>query len=226
MERIPLPWRALTDAIGELPAGVHGLSGPIGVGKTQLALQIAAHAAEQGAAVTLVHPRVPPAEIGARLHGIGIRAPWCDAASDALPPRITLATIERIPKGTSLIVVDHYKEEAVVLERARAATLEQSVAVIVVLEPKNPSAVRAAVPAELRDAPGPELADWIGISARSASELDTLLVLAPTRPKVQAGWSAVDVVVSKHRRGLPARAPLRFNGTWFEDEQELELHLG
>lgn len=226
MERIPLPWRALSEALGELTPGVHGLTGPIGAGKTQLALQIAAHAAETGHSVTLVHPRISASEIRARLEGMRRQEPWSGAGTESLPAGVTAGGVETIASTrSSLLVVDHFREEAAVLESARRCCLERSVAVIAVLEPKNPSAVRGAVPAELRDAPGPEIADWIGVDPKSAGELDTLMILAPTRPKLKGGWSSVDVVIAKHRRGLPSRAPLRFNGTWFEDEPELELDL-
>src|SRR5688572_2021469 len=216
-----LPLRALSAALGEsvLP-GVYALTGPIGCGKTQLALQIAAHADR----VTLAAPRIDPREIGARLAGIRMRHPWLDLEGEPLPGSIQL--VHQLPAAGGLLIADHFSEDpAVLVGRARRAAIDQGAIALVVLEPSNAEAIKGFVPQEiLRRSPG-EIAEWIGVPVRAAAEVDALMVLAPDRARTDEGWMTLELVVAKRRRGVPGRAVLRFNGTWFEDDKELELQL-
>jgi hypothetical protein len=219
--RLSLPLRALREALGELDAGVYALTGPVGCGKTQLALQIAASCTEP---LLLVSPRIDPREIRARLEGIRRRAPWTLEEAPNLPASIELT--HAFPGEGRVIVVDHFSEDPeVLLSRARRAAIDRDAIVLVVLEPRNAETVKTFVPHQILRRSPPEIAEWIGVSARAAAEVDALVVLAPDRPRSDAGWNSIELAVAKHRRGVPARTVLRFNGAWFEDEAG-ELDLG
>ncbi len=218
-----MPWRALREALeGDLLPGVYGLTGPIACGKTQLALQIAAGGLEQDRPVSLWAPHLSSRELSARLEGLRTHTRWIDhhASPPPLPPRLTLADD---PPG-HLHVVDQAMPD---LDHARRMALRFETAVLLVLAPANPESVNGFIPPHvLRGAPS-ELATWLGVATRTAAELDALIVLAPGRPRITAGWSTLELALAKHRRGLPARTALRFNGTWFEDEpEEIDLGIG
>lgn len=221
-----LPFCALRDVLGEhLSPGVYALTGPIGSGKTQLALQIASHAADCGLGVTLIAPRIDPRELRARFHGIRRRVMWALGETPELPSSVEL--VHQLPANSGgLLLADHFSEDpAALCARARRAAIDRDAVVIVVLEPSNTEAIKSYVPAAiLRRAPA-EIAEWLGVPPRAAAEVDALLVLAPDRPRHAEGWMSIELAVAKNRRGLPSRTSLRFNGGWFEDEPE-DVELG
>ncbi len=211
-----LPWRALSELLGDLRPGLYAIAGPVGSGKTQLALQIAVHAAEE-TAVGLWLPRLAASEVCARVEGIGTRTHWAELDAPSLPARMEI-TEEARP----LMVIDPFVSD---LDRVRRVALDHASTVLMVLEPLDTQSVKGFVPQDvLRRAPA-EIATWIGVSPAIAAEVDALLVLAPDRPRTGHGWMTIEVLVAKHRRGIPGRAPLIFNGSWFEDEPE-DLDLG
>ena len=221
-----LPFRALREVLGDrLPPGVYALTGPIGSGKTQLALQLASHCADLGVGVTLVAPRIDPRELRARLCGVRRRVMWATIEAVELPPSVELT--HQLPASSGgLLVADHFSEDpSALVSRARRAAIDHDAVVLMVLEPTNQEAIKSFVPAPiLRRAPA-EIAEWLGVSPRAFAEVDALLVLAPDRPRHSEGWMSIEVAVAKHRRGLPGRTALRFNGGWFEDEPD-DVDLG
>jgi hypothetical protein len=220
--RIDLPLSALREAVGELTPGIYVITGPIGSGKTQLALQIVTSLAEHDTPIALSAPRIAPRELGARIEGIRSRTDWSDHRKDAreLPASIELVHQLAASSGP-VMLADHFSDDpAALLSRMRRAVIDHDAVVLVVLEPANSETVKGFVPAEILRRSPPEIAEWIGVPARAAAEADVLLVLAPDRPRDAPGWMSLELAVAKHRWSIPGRAPLRFNGTWFEDVPE------
>jgi hypothetical protein len=224
---VELPLRGLREAVGDLVPGVYVVTGPIGSGKTQLVLQIAAHCAGAGMPVVLSAPRIDPREVRARVDGIRTRTPWFDRleAPAELPGSFEL--VHQLPASAGgLLVADHFSDDpSALLGRARRAAIDCGAIVLVSLEPTGAETVKTFVPGKVMRRSPPEIAEWIGVSPRAAAEADVLLVLAPDRPRDAEGWMTIELAVAKHRRRVPLRTGLRFNGTWFEDEAE-HLDLG
>jgi hypothetical protein len=224
--RFPLPWRALENALGGgLPPGVYALAGPIGSGKTQLALQIALGIGTS-AAISASH--VAPKELLARLEGIRTRSDWTDLDETKLEAPPSIEILGALPSTVAqMILVDPYfDDQAPVLTRARRLAIDEQKVTLLVVEPRSHEAVKSFVPREVHRRAPAEIAAWTGIAPNVAAEVDALLVLAPDRPRLSREWMSVDLCVAKNRRGIQGRAALRFNGLWFEDEPEkIDLEL-
>jgi hypothetical protein len=126
-----------------------------------------------------------------------------------------------------VLVADHFSDDpGALVARMRRAVIDHEAIVLVVLEPANSETMKTFVPAEILRRSPPEIAEWIGIPPRVAAEADVVLVLSPDRPRDAPGWMSLELAVAKHRWAIPARAALRFNGTWFEDiPDHVELGL-
>lgn len=74
---LPLPWPSVTDALGGgLWSGLHVVVGATGAGKSQLTLQIALHAAEQGIPVLYCGLELGRVDLIARLLGLMDQRKW------------------------------------------------------------------------------------------------------------------------------------------------------
>lgn len=74
---LPLPWRSVTDALGGgLWSGLHVVVGSTGAGKSQLTLQLALHAAQQGIPVLYCGLELGRVDLVARLLGLLDQRKW------------------------------------------------------------------------------------------------------------------------------------------------------
>lgn len=74
---IPVPWPTLNQALGGgLRPGIHLITGPPGSGRTQVALEIAMHAAQSYVPTLFVGLSVGPQQLIARALGIVAGVPW------------------------------------------------------------------------------------------------------------------------------------------------------
>lgn len=74
---LPLPWPSVTDALGGgLWSGLHVVVGSTGAGKSQLTLQLALHAAEQGIPVLYCGLELGRVDLVARLLGLLDQRKW------------------------------------------------------------------------------------------------------------------------------------------------------
>lgn len=97
---VPIPWPTWSSKLsGGFWPGEHVVVGPTGAGKTQLALQIALHAAKEGCPVVYVSLELSAEEVATRVAGIETGLPWSGlstgrdvalvaAARRALPPEL------------------------------------------------------------------------------------------------------------------------------------------
>jgi replicative DNA helicase len=97
----PVPWPEFAKALGGgYWPGMHMLIGGTGAGKSQVALQIALHAAQQGCATTYVGLELDPDQVSLRVSGTVAGVSWSDADRGKAGPQETkLLRNAEMPKG-------------------------------------------------------------------------------------------------------------------------------
>jgi RecA/RadA recombinase len=220
---IPLPFPALADALGGgLWPGLYVVAGPIASGKTQLLCSLALHAAQNGIETAVHTPAAAPAETSARLLGLSSFTAWSSLfvgdtpVDDAQVERLTSLPLEVVAAPSNpdkrLMVTDRLKAP---LDRSGSQTIVAAVDGVLTSRPR---VVAEAAPCDLLD--------HATIDPELANAADGVLVIVPLGPIETGVWRTVRIGLAKLRHGVPRWCDLRFNGTWFEEEEdEIELSI-
>lgn len=201
---LPLPWPSLEKTLGgPLSPGLHILSGASGAGKTQLALQLALHAAQNGVATHFSSGFLSPDEAQARATGILLRQPW--QSTPPLPPPFGLGSV--VPEQT------HFLVQEAPLEGPLPGTKPRTILWVL----PGPAHVELSLPFS-------RLLEAFFLPPNLLAQASSIWILGPV--DTRRGWVSSPLVVAKNRQGAPGVTPLRFNGAWFEDDNdELKLEL-
>jgi hypothetical protein len=249
---VPLPFPELARRLGGgLWPGLHVLTGPIGAGKTQAAVQLGLFAAQRGTRVLYASPSLGALEASARVIGLVEGRPWGSLLEPSgagersplelprglafglytgalLAPELhgaARALRARGERSEPLLVVLETEREPLdaVLQVSRLLVQTLEASVLLVLPPSRHVATpRARSPEE-----GPEtLLERLGVEVSAAAAADSVLALMPSGPRAPAAARPVELGLVKLRAGLPGWIALRFDGTTFSEEApELELGL-
>lgn len=191
--------------------GLHVVTGDVGVGKSQLALQAAICAARHGAVTAVNTPLASVAETTARLLGLVNGASWSaiyagDLSVDAGALSSLPLAIRAAPTDETLVVTDRCPRH---IDRDREQTVIATV--------DAPIKVDAA---SLMDLPADRVLAHVQIDPELVAAADTVFVLATMPPHEPGAWRGARLAVAHRRAGVPRWIDLRFDGTRFEREAE------